>query len=220
MAEHLPNPDPAVWPSNLSADQQRTLESDVRLFRFYDSSGANATRWHEFRHWGPTSARFDHHPNGTTTHPNHSVWYGAVETTDSDGKPTGLLTAVAERFQDSRTLPLHTTRISLVVCSPAQKLVLLDLESSWLTQAGGNAAITSGPRAQSRKWARAIRQTYPTVGGLAWRSSVYRPGLAVVLWDLPRSALAERPLLNRQIRDVVPFLLPVANELNYRHVYP
>lgn len=116
-------------------------------------------------------------------------------------------------------MPLHSRDISLAICNPAQSLTLLDLESDWLTQAGGNAAIASGARSQSRKWARVIRLTYPDIDGLVWHSSVFRLGLAVVLWDQPREALGSHPLFHRPLRDIAAHLLPVADGLGYRISY-
>lgn len=217
MAERLPDPEPARWPQSLAPDDLWHLDESDRLFRLYRSSGVRATSWHESRHWGPTAARFDHHPEGAPAfHPIHKVWYGAVETTDAQGRPSALFTALAERFQDSRTVPYLSRDVSLAVCAPARHLRLLDLESGWLTRAGGNAAISAGPRAQSRNWARAIAHTYPDLDGLIWRSSVYRPGLALVLWNLAREAFAPRPLLNRPLADISGTVLAATVDLGYR----
>lgn len=211
LSKHLPDPDPTTWP-RLAAEQTVTLQEGDRLLRIYASAGKPTTRWWEFRRWGPTAARFDHHPDGPSRL-GHSVWYAALETPDDNGQPTGLATVLAERFQDTRTVPARSRNISLAICNPAKTLTLLNLEPDWLTQAGGNAAIASGPRHQSRKWARAIRHTYPRIDGLIWQSSVFRPGVAIVLWDQPRPALAPNPLLNRPLADIATSLIPVVDRL-------
>jgi len=215
MSEYLLEPEPALWPE-LDISHLFTIGEDYLLFRFYPSDGTHKAKWHEFRHWGPTANRFDHHPDGPPAqHPRHGVWYAALEETDKLGDPTGLYTAVAERFQDSKTVPLNDSTISLVKCSASRTLTLLDLESRWLTQAGGNAAIESGPRDRSRKWARAIRASYPHIDGLIWRSSVYRPGRAIALWDLPRVALARTAKFNRTVPELSAALIPAAKHIGY-----
>ena len=150
MSEYLRDPEPALWPK-LDISHLFTIDEDHLLFRFYSSGGTHKTKWHEFRHWGPMANRFDHHPDGPPAqHPGHSVWYAALEGTEKLGDPTGIYTAVAERFQDSEIVPLSDSTISLVKCGAGRSLTLLDLESRWLTQAGGNAVIESGPRPKSR----------------------------------------------------------------------
>lgn len=214
MTEQLPDPNPSDWPS-LDSSHLRIINEDNVLYRLYSSGGTHPVRWHEFRHWGPSAARFDHHPLGPPTmHPNHGAWYAALETRGDD--PTGLYTAIAERFQDARTIPIADSSISVAACTTGHPVNLLDLESRWLTQSAGNGAIESGPRFRSRQWARAIRATYPEVHGLIWRSSVFRPGQAVVLWDLPRDSLAPTPRLNRTIDQLAPLLIPAAKRLGYR----
>ena len=41
----------------------KTLVKGTRVARVYFTGGEYPTRWDEFRHFGPTNARFDHHVN-------------------------------------------------------------------------------------------------------------------------------------------------------------
>ena len=124
---------------------------------------------------------------------------------------------VAEAFQQTRVIPLRSLQRWMVATAPARPLQILGLDSSWITQACGNAAIRSGPRFQARKWARAIHRHYPEIDGLAWSSSVYPPGTAVVLWER-RDTLAPftPPLLNRPLAHLTHYLVAAAEELGFR----
>ena len=200
MTEALPDPDVKRFPA-LEQDHLRGVDSQHLLFRIYSVVGAHPMRWDQFRRFGPTSGRFDHHPEGDRqVHPGHGVWYGGL---DQPGGRSALATVVAEAFQQTRVIPLRSRRRWMVITAPARPLRLLSLDSSWITQAGGNAAIRSGPRVQARKWARAIHRHYPEIDGLAWSSSVYPPGSAVVLWELRNTPSPfATPVLNRPLADV------------------
>lgn len=216
MAEYLSEPKPDDWP-DLDSSHTFNLKPKHRIVRIYASEGQHKTFWNQSRHWGPTIARFDHHPEGPAqVHEDHSVWYGALEVDDRNGDPTGLSTSVAERFQDSRTLPIADSTMSLVICQVAQNILLLDVESVWLSQAGGNSAIAAGPRDASRAWAREIHEKYPDIDGVVWKSSVYPPGRAVVLWDTSEPVFAITSLLNRTLPMLRSNLIPVANHLGYQ----
>jgi len=147
-------------------------------------------------------------------HPNHGTWYGALE---QPGGHSALAAVVAEAFQDTRILTLTSRQRWMVITAPARTLHLLSLDSAWITRAGGNAAIRSGPRAQARKWARAIHHHYPEIDGLTWSSSVYPPGTSVVLWERRDSPTPfALPTLNRPLSDLTHYLIAAAEELGYR----
>ncbi len=214
MTEHLPDPDPDKFPP-LEDDHIQVVASDHLLVHIYNTAGEHPTRWDQFRRYGPTTARFDHHPPGKpAVHSRHGTWYGGVEPPDGD---QAITTAVAEVFQDTRTVPLTSRQHWMVITAPARPLQLLNLDSPWITQADGNAAIRSGPRDQARKWARAIHSNYPDIEGLTWSSSVYPPGTALVLWERRDDpAPFTVPDLNRPLRDLTHVLVPAADELGYQ----
>lgn len=213
MSEVLPDPVPQEFPA-LTRSHLTIAGHDDRLVRVFSHGGSHPTTWNAPRHYGPlATGRFDHHPNGAPSyHAAHSVWYAALEIADDNN---GLHTALAERFQDTRTVPLSPGFSSLVICQPARTLRLLNLDSRWITQAGGNAAITSGPRIQSRTWAREIRRHYAELDGLVWSSSVHPPGKAIVLWDHDSDTLAPFADLISPLDGLARVLVPVIDDLGY-----
>ena len=82
----------------------------------------------------------------------------------------------------------------------AADLALLDLESGWVTRAGGNQAFTSGLRSRSSEWARAIYR-HVQVHGLSYGSSVWAPGLCVALWERAAPSFPLSPLASRLLDD-------------------
>lgn len=80
-------------------------------------------------------------------------------------------------------------------------LHLLDLgDSDWVTRAGGNAAISSGPRSRARLWARAIVEHYgDRLDGVIYPSSHIPVGRAVALWAPAEHAAGGNPKLNLQL---------------------
>jgi len=213
VTEHLPDPDPTRFP-DLEASHVYTTESRDRLVRVFSPAGEHPMNWDDYRHFGPlATGRFDHHPDGEARHhPRQGVWYAAIETGTENG---GLATALAERFQDSRTVPLGDRFHHLVVCHPGRSLTLLNMRSGWITKAGGNAAIGSGRRDRSRTWAREIHRTYPALDGIVWSSSVYPPGNAIVLWSGEVPALAASAIAIAPLAELLPYVVRAANTLGY-----
>lgn len=170
--------------------------------------------WDDYRNFGPlATGRFDHHPDGEAQHHlGHGVWYAAIETGTENN---GLATALAERFQEARTVSLSDQYYHLAICHPGRSLELLDMRSGWITKAGGNAAIGSGKREQSRKWAREIHKKYTTLDGIVWSSSVYPPGNAIVLWRGAVPALAPSAVAIDPLAELLPNVVRAANTLGY-----
>lgn len=67
----LPAPDSSRFPTSLSNGDVRTLPAGTTFGRIYDAGGAHPSRWHEFRRFGPTGSRFDHHPEPSGVHPDY-----------------------------------------------------------------------------------------------------------------------------------------------------
>ncbi len=147
---------------------------------------------------GPTSSRFDHHPEPRGHHPNHAIAYLAVG-------PRRFVGGIAEYFQDAAggVGPLDVLRHRPVITQfrTAAGLRLLDLDSGWVTRAGGNQAIISGPRSRARAWARCIYLGHEALDGLAYRSSVWGPGRCVALWERGRRAFPASPGTSRSLAD-------------------
>lgn len=75
----------------------RTLPEGTTLARIYFSGGPHPVRWNEFRHYGPTNARFDHHVpdgHGDSRTQDRSVLYCGSD----------ALTCLAEVFQQTRRI--------------------------------------------------------------------------------------------------------------------
>ena len=180
MSERLPLPD--LDRIERTTPQRREcveLSPGTVLLRLHPLSGSTGRSWKQFRHFGPTSARFDHHPPPPQVHPTHAVMYCTVGA-------EAFVTAVADYFQDAagRAGPIDRTTndpttTAFTLISP---LRLLDLRSGWVTRAGGNQAIVSGRRTSSRAWARAIHGAHGHIDGLLYPSSVWAPGLCIALW--------------------------------------
>lgn len=154
--------------------------------------------WSELRAFGPTASRFDHHPLPRREHPKRRVAYAAIG-------PRAFVAAIAEHFQRSGggvgPLDLALRQPTATIFELAAPLVLLDLDSGWITRAGGNQAIRTGPRGVTRDWARAIHRHHKDVHGLAYGSSVWGPGRCIVVWERAAAALPSAPLATRQLDD-------------------
>lgn len=205
MSEYLPSPDPNRFPE-LKPEHLRILGTDTMLGRIFFRASSHRAEWNTFRHFGPTTALFDHHPEPPANHPSHGVLYAAPSLTDARGRQmSSLETALAECFRDTGTIDPHTFDPYFALFRPVRPLRLLDLaDGPWLTQAGGNAAISSGPRAASRAWARATvtRYTKDALDGVLYTCSNVPRSRSVCLWQGAASALPERPTLHEPLSAV------------------
>lgn len=199
MSEHLPNPVRARLVANPPEDDDFvTITADSLLVRVHSLGGPHPLAWNEFRRFGPTSSRFDHHTMPRRPHNTRRVAY----LTFGD---TAFCAALAEFFQDAHggVGPIDTGHQSPYASafrfsSPVR---LLDLDSGWITRAGGNQAIRTGPRGRSRSWARAIYATYPDIPGLAYSSSVWGRGRCLALWERCEHVLPAGPETSRALND-------------------
>lgn len=156
------------------------LPTSTRLVRVFVAAGAHQQRWNTFRHTGPLPhARFDPQPppaNGKpVTTPDHGVLYFGLS----------VRTSIAEVFQASSIVDRSTRRPHLAVFAPTRPLRLLDLCGLWPTRAGASQEISSGPKDITQAWARTIRDAFPQLDGLWYRSSMDSGDPAVCLWDPP-----------------------------------
>lgn len=208
MSERLPLPD--IDRIERTAPRRREcveLPRGTVLLRLHPLSGSHGRSWNQFRHFGPTSARFDHHPPPPQVHQTHAVMYCAVGA-------EAFVTAVAEYFQDAagRVGPIdrstnEPTATAFTITAPIR---LLDLRSGWVTRAGGNQAIVSGRCSRSRAWARAIHTAHGDIDGLLYPSSVWSHGLCIALWERCAPAVPGVNDLHRLLSDPV-FDRPLAH---------
>lgn len=174
------------------------------VVRLYSSGGTHGTAWSAFRAYGPVATmRFDHHPPPRRLHPSRAVMYAAGAWTSPEGLVTDPLeVAVLERFQGSGIIDRETDAPRLTLWRPRRPLRLLRLsDSSWLTRAGGNAALMAGPRGVAREWARAVYRAYPSIDGLVWSSSLLPPGRSLMLFERARDAVPAAPLVDRALSE-------------------
>lgn len=190
------------------------MAAGSQVVRVYSRGGDHPTQWNESRSFGPTTSRFDHHlppPQGHLTRQIVYLTYGQQ----------ALTTACAERFQAADGTGVgpidRVTGIPAVAIFPlASDLRLLDLSSGWVTQAGGNGAISSGSRPICQEWARAIYDAHGRkLDGLAYSSSVFPPGRCVAVWADPARVFGTPPTMTRDLDDtrLDLWLVPVATEL-------
>jgi len=200
VSEKLPAPDTNRFPA-LRNPHVRIVEQGRLLGRLHATGGDYPTKWGEFRFWGPTKARFDHHPPPTRLHRSRSVYYAAPSLLDAQGERVPVLrTCVAEVFRDRGAIELSRDAPYFVLYRNSRPLRLLDVaDSDWVALAGGNAAISSGLRSRSREWARAIYRAYKggdAVDGLYYTCSNIPTARSIALFERAVDALPPRPQLH------------------------
>ena len=199
MSEHLPAPDPArVRRTVPTASEIVVVPAGTRIARIHPLGGDPPRAWDELRRFGPTDARFDHHPPPPREHARSAIAYASVG-------EAAFTTALAEWFQDGagRVGPFQLAhrRAALTLFETTAELRLLDLDGGWITRAGGNQAVRTGPRRRSRPWAGAIHGANPALHGLAYGSSLWGPGRCLALWERSQPAWPVAPLATRLLDD-------------------
>ena len=175
------------------------LQPGHTFVRVHPIAGGRSTAWNQFRYWGPTKSRFDHHLPPPANQ-ERGILYAARG-------PRAFIAAIAEYFQDDSGAGvgpidplLHSP--TATVFTVTEEIPLLDLDSGWVTRAGGNQAIKTGPRDVARAWARAIYNSHgEAVLGLSYGSSVWGPGRCIALWEICRHMLPADPILSRLLSD-------------------
>ncbi len=153
------------------------------VHRVYRRGGAYPTLWNAFRFFGLTSARFDHQlpdEGGGPSEQQRGVLYAA----------TDIVTALAEAFQQGRTVNRLANRPWLVSFALASELTLLDLTGTFPISVGASMKLASGPTLYSQNWSRGFYECYPGVHGLYYFGS---------LTNRPVMALYERALYERAL---------------------
>jgi hypothetical protein len=214
VSERLPDPDAnRVRDASIEPGDLLILPTGSRVVRIHPLGGAHPAAWNEFRPWGPTRSRSDHHTRPERGHPTRRIAYVTHG-------PSAFEAALAEFFQDEAgrvgpfDLALRHPAISVI--DLAAEVRLLDLDGGWVTGAGGNQAIRTRPPGKARDWARAIYRHHQDIEGLAYGSSVRGPGRCVALWERAEHALPAAPEATRTLDDPV-LRVPIAsaaNELN------
>ena len=182
-----------------SAPDIRTLDAGDRLARIYFRGGPHPTAWSEFRHWGPTSSRFDHHLEGPGDEPCAGA-RGILYAAGRDSR-NALALCAAEVFQETRTIDRRRRAPAFAIFELLRPISLVDLTGHWPLRAGASLAISTGPRSRSRRWSRAIFEACPAADGLWYLSAMEGGAPAVALYERASNALPGRPLFNRPFAD-------------------
>jgi hypothetical protein len=190
--------------------QTHVLPADTKLARIYFATGPHPSHWNQFRSFGPTAARWDHHlPNahGAGVEQERAVYYCAPD----------VDTCAAEVFQSTRRIDRTRNAPGLVVFALREAVTLLDLRGTFATKMGSSTAIHSGPRSRARAWARELYDAYPELQGLYYGSSMNGHAPAVALNERAQQAMPEQPQFQRALNDdmLVEVLQQIALRLSY-----
>lgn len=181
------------------------------LWRIHRTTGPYRQRWNQMRTWGPADSRWDPHPDPPAEHPDSAVLYAATDTT----------TAFGEVFQDRRALTLSGSR-ALVGWTAARALRLLELTSTWAVRNRASASLHAAPKSTCRAWARAIRNTWPTLDGLYVPSTITLLPM-VVLFAPAADSFPAGPNVARRLDhpDLATIVIDAADQLDWpvRKVY-
>jgi hypothetical protein len=192
------------------APQTVILAADTMLARIYFADGPHPSRWNQFRSFGPTAARWDHHlpdARGVPMEQSRAVFYCAPD----------VDTCAAEVFQATRRIDRTRNAPGLVVFALREAATLLDLRGTFATTIGASTAIHSGPRSRTRAWARELYEAYPDIQGLYYGSSMNGHAPAVALNERALQAMPEQPQIHRALNDdlLVETLQQIALRLSY-----
>ena len=192
------------------APQTIALATGTPLARIYFAGGPHPSLWNQFRSFGPTAARWDHHRpdvRNASTGQSRAVLYCAP---DVDA-------CAAEVFQSTRRIDRTRNAPALVIFALREAVMLLELRGVFATTIGASTAIHSGPRVRARAWARELYDAYPDIQGLYYGSSMNGHAPAIVLNDRALGAVPERPQIHRSLNDdmLVEVLQRIALRLSY-----
>ena len=186
------------------------LASNTLLARVYFSAGSHPSRWNQFRRFGPTAARWDHHlpgARGQRAEHDRAVLYCAPD----------VDTCVSEVFQATRRIDRVRDAPTLAIFALREPITVLNLRGAFATTIGASTAIHSGPRSRTRAWAHQLYEAYPDLQGVYYGSSMNEHAPAVVLNERARGSMPEQPELHRALNDdmLIEVLQRIALRLSY-----
>lgn len=188
------------------------LSPGTLLTRIYFAGGRHPGAWNGIRHFGPTSARFDHHPPPPRHHPDRGILHAAND----------IATACAEVFQGTAVIDVSSDDPYVAGFRLRRPVRLLSLRSDWPTRAGASQALASGTHASARGWSIAIWEDLADIEGLVYDSPMHRGGIDVALYERAADALEATPAVNTPLSHLGlrTVLRHVAVELGYGLALP
>lgn len=191
----------------------KTCEKGSFVWRLHFVGGEYPTPWYEFRYYGPTSSRFDHHcsdAKGESQIQNRGIMYLA-----KNGP-----TCIAEVYQTTRVIDRHSRSPWLTAFRCVTDIQLLDLTGIFTTTLGISSAIHSGSRPRARRWAQELYDVYQKIDGILYCSSMYGNADAIALFERGKQTIPKLPEFHRALNDPAMFdlLAETANKLNYQLV--
>ncbi len=214
--DHLPR-SPGAFSLSAIPPAVHTLPAGSEIVRIWFAGSRYQSGFAHFRDFGPTESRFDHHlPDaaGRPTSGQRAILYAI----DAAADPHAFTSALAEVFQDTRTIDLTTGGPCLTTFQTTRDLSLLDLTGHWTTRAGASASMSSGPRVITKEWSRDFYGAYPDLDGLRYRSAMSGgSSLSLALYERSRSAMPTAPLADRPLKHTAlrPALMRAARILGY-----
>ena len=208
----LPNP-PGIDELSKIPPQIKTISVGTEVSRVYFANSAHPTNWNQFRHFGPTASRFDHHQLDTSDKSfvqDRGIMYLAAGSEAAS-------TCLAEVFQAKRTIDRHAGLPIYVGFLLEAKINLLDLTTAFITTMGASTAIHSGPRPRARLWSQQLYQANPEIDGILYCSSMYGNAPAIALYERAKRAIPTYHLFHRELRDIAMtrVVVQIATKINY-----
>jgi len=190
-----------------------TYKKGSLIWRLHFFGGSYPTNWHEFRYYGPTSSRFDHHrpkSNGESQTQKRGIMYLA-----KNGP-----TCIAEVYQATRIIDRHSQSPWLTAFRIATDIQLLDLTGIFTTTIGASSAIHTGPRPRARRWTQELYAAYANIDGILYCSSMYGNAPAIALFERGKRAIPKLPMFHRALNDLAmsALLTETANNISYQLV--
>lgn len=189
----FPEP-PGVVALRKIAPTLKTYRKGTLVWRIHFAAGLYPTRWHEFRYYGPTSSRFDHHlinAKGQSFTQQRGIMYLA-----KNGP-----TCIAEVFQATRVIDRHSGSPWLAGFKLDKAVKLLDLTGVFATTLGASTAIHSGPRPRAQRWAQQLYEAYPKIDGILYCSSMYGNAESIALFERGARSIPALTVFHRALND-------------------
>ena len=184
----------------------KSYRKGTLVWRIHFAAGLYPTRWNEFRYYGPTSSRFDHHlvnDKGQSHTQKRGIMYVA-----KNGP-----TCIAEVFQATRVVDRYSGSPWLAAFKLAKRITLLDLTGVFTTTLGASTAIHSGPRPRAQRWAQQLYQAYPTIDGFLYCSSMFGNAESIALFERGAGAIPALTVFHRALND--PAMLAMLAETSH-----